>query len=161
MRFPHLIFVDSEGELVRLLGDLVSEQRWLVRLPRTYDSALSFVQERRPGVLFVRIDPGDERADAFHLIGDAHHACADVPVVAVSAAKLPDTDRVAWTGVLLDLGARYVLFPPLTRSVLEDMTMGLVASSRRRLVGDDQLPPPAPRPMPEPVIDLANEDIDA
>lgn len=158
MRFPHLIILDPDGELVRLLADRAGEHRWLVRTPRTSDNALSFAQERRPGVLFVRVEPGDDKAAPFTLIADAHRLCPDVPVVAASGAKLPDADRVAWSAVLMDLGARFVLFPPVSRSVLEDVTSGLMASSVRRVVGGDV--PPPPRPAAEKVIDLADEDLE-
>ncbi|HUR55598.1 MAG TPA: hypothetical protein VMZ71_15790 [Gemmataceae bacterium] len=161
MRFPHLIILDPDGEIQRLLVDLAGEHRWLVRTPRTSDSALSFAKERRPGVLFVRVEPGDEKDTAFALIADAHRLCPDVPVVAASGAKLPDADRVAWSAVLMDLGARYVLFPPLSRPVLEDVTSGLMASSVRRVVGGDAPPPlPPARPAAEKVIDLADEDLE-
>jgi hypothetical protein len=113
-------------------------------------------------VLFVRVEPGDEKSAAFALIADAHRRCPEVPVVAASGAKLPDADRVAWSAVLMDLGARYVLFPPLSRSVMEDVTSGLMASSVRRVVGGDAPPPPPapPRAPAEPVIDLADEDLE-
>ena len=39
--------------------------------------------------------------------------------------------------MLFDLGARYVLFPPLTKPVLEDLASGLMASAVRRVMGDD------------------------
>lgn len=162
MRFPHLIILDPDGEIQRLAADLAAEHRWLVRTPRTSDSALSFAREGRPGVLFVRVEPGDEKTAAVALIADAHRLCADVPVVAASGAKLPDADRLAWSAVLMDLGARYVLFPPISRPVLEDVTSGLMAASVRRVTGADAPPPqpPAPRPAAEPVIDLADEDIE-
>jgi hypothetical protein len=160
MLYPHLIILDPGGELARLLADLASEHRWLVRTPRACDTALSLAREGRPGVLFVRVEPGDETPEPFALVADAHRLCPDVPVVAVSGSKLPDADRVAWSAVLTDLGARYVLFPPVSRPVLEDVASGLMASSVRRVVGGDPLPLPPPRPAAEGVIDLAHEDLE-
>lgn len=158
MQFPHLIILESAGDVGRLTADLAGENRWLVRTPRSSDNALSFARERRPGVLLVEVEPSDEKPAAFDLIADAHRLCPDIPVVAVSGEKLPDADRVAWSALLMDLGARYVLFPPVSRPVLEDVVSGLMASSVRRVVGGD-LPLPAPRPAPDPVIDLADEDM--
>ena len=88
----------------------------------------------------------------------------DVPVVAVSDVKLNDADRVAWTAALFDLGARYVLFPPLTKPVLEDVVSGLMAAAvGRQIGGPPAAKPAAPKPRPRPkseddVIDLADED---
>jgi len=75
-------------------------------------------------------------------------------VVAVADVKLPDAERAAWTAALLDLGARYVLFPPLTRPVLEDAVSGLMAATIRRVIGEV---PPTPTPArDERILDLAD-----
>ncbi|MBL8866514.1 MAG: hypothetical protein JNK93_13220 [Planctomycetia bacterium] len=63
-----------------------------------------------------------------------------------------EADRAAWTATILDLGARFVLFPPLTRPVLEDLAGGLMGVQLER-AGREA---PAPRPA-DPVIDLAEE----
>lgn len=152
MRYPQLVIHDSDGWLARQLADLAAESRWLVREPRSRDSTLALVRDPRPSVLFVRVEPQDEKADGFALIAEVHRRCPDVSVVAVSEVKLPDADRIAWTAVLFDLGARYVLFPPLSKSVLEDVASGLMASSVKRVMGDE---PAATRT--DGVIDLADD----
>lgn len=155
MRHPQLVIVAADDWLARQLGPLAGEGRWLVRQPRTSDTALSLAREAgRPTVLFVLVEPGGEKADSFTLIADTHRLAPDAAVVAVSDLKLSEADRVAWTAVLLDLGARYVLFPPLSRPVLEDVASGLMAAAVRRVVGGAPLaaPPPAAD-----VIDLADE----
>jgi hypothetical protein len=81
------------------------------------------------------------------LIAELHRVAPDAAVVAVSDEKLSEPDRAAWTAVLLDLGARYVLFPPLTQPVLEDLAGGLMPGTA--------LGPAAPG---DDVIDLADED---
>lgn len=156
MRHPQIVVLDPDGWIGRQLAALTGESHWLVREPRAGAAALSLARDRRPTVLFVRIDPAEEKADAVALIADVHRLCPDVPVAVVSDAKLPDADRAAWTAVLFDLGARAVLFPPLTRPVLEDVASGLMAAVVRRLGGGElpELPPP---PADE-VIDLADEE---
>jgi hypothetical protein len=156
MQYPQLIILESAGWVARQLGELVGENRWLVREPRSEANALTLAREPRPAVLIVEIDPAAERFDGFALIANAHRFSPDVPVVAVSDVKLPDPDRAVWTAMLLDLGARYVLFPPVTKSVLEDLVTGLMGVVIRRVVGGE-LPPPTPRPPSEPdgPIDLA------
>jgi hypothetical protein len=101
------------------------------------------------------------------LIADVRTAHPDVPVIAVSDVKLSDADRGAWTAALFDLGARYVLFPPLTRPVLEDVVSGLMAAAIRRTIGPEAAKAPAtpaskdkPKSKSKPaddVIDLADE----
>lgn len=174
MRAPQLVIVETDGWVARMLAEFTAESAWLVRAARA-DEGLALARERCPSVLVVQLDPGDDAATATALavVADASRQVPDVPVVVVSDVKFNDADRVAWTAALFDLGARYALFPPLTRPVLEDVVSGLMAAAGRRAGTAD--PPTAPqpgaapkpvrprRPRPEPeedVIDLADEDVD-
>lgn len=161
MRAPQIVVVEADGWIARHLNDIAAESAWLVRGTRGTDNALSLACERRPCVLFVQVDADDKQ---LRLIADARRMCSDVPVVAMSDVKMSDADRVAWTAALFDLGARYVLFPPLTRPVLEDLVSGLMSAAIRRVLGDSALPAPQdakpkPRRVKEEVIDLADEDV--
>ena len=176
MNAPQLVVVEFDGWIARQLGELVGENRWLVREVRTADSALSLVRDRRPAVLIVQVEPTGDNPAALELIADVNRQCPDVPVVAIADAKLSDADRVAWTAALFDLGARYALFPPVTRPVLEDVVSGLMSAAIRRATGTapvapfDAKPPASPRPKPkraqprkataapDDVIDLADEE---
>ncbi len=132
MRYPQVVVREGDGWLAKQLGPLAADHRWLVREPRTPADALALLRDGRPAVLLVQVDPAAADPAAFTLLADAHLAYPDVPAVAVSDVKLPDADRVAWTAALFDLGARYVLFPPLSRPVLEDVVSGLMAAAVRR-----------------------------
>lgn len=143
---PQLIIHDPDDWLARQLADLAAESRWVVRLPKTAKATLGFLNPHRPTLLFSRVDPHEESGDSCKLIADANRLAPDAAIVAVSDVKLPDADRIAWTAVLFDLGCRYVLFPPLTKPVLEDVASGLMASSVQRLGAADG----------EDVIDLAD-----
>ncbi|MBM3983021.1 MAG: hypothetical protein FJ304_22660 [Planctomycetes bacterium] len=166
MRAPQLVVLEADGWIARHLGDLAAESAWLVRGARAADAALALARERRPCVLFVQVELAEDKPAALALIATLRRTAPDVPVVAVSDVKLSDTDRVAWTAALFDLGARYVLFPPLTQPVLEDVASGLMAAAIRRTVGDV---PPKPTAPPKParkkpkakdeVIDLADEEL--
>ena len=172
MHAPQVVVVEADGWIARHLGDLAAEDAWLVRGTRGVDAALPLVRERRPCVLIVQAELAEDKPAALKLIADVRRDCPDVPVVAVSDVKLSDADRVAWTAALFDLGARYVLFPPLTQPVLEDVVSGLMAVAIRRVIGGaPQAARPAasapkpkvkPKKRPKPadeVIDLADEEL--
>jgi hypothetical protein len=154
MRYPQLVVFDPGGPLAGQLRELAGEHRWLLKETRKSDDALSLTREGRPTVLLVAVDPAVETTEPFALIGDVHRLAPDVAVVAVSDAKLADADRVAWSAVLLDLGARYILLPPVSKPVLEDVVSGLMAATIRRVVGES----PAPTAAGGEIIDLANEE---
>jgi hypothetical protein len=169
MRAPQVVVIEYDGWIARQLGDLTAEGAWLVRDTRTVDAARALVRERRPCVLIVQVELADDKPAPLQFIADVRRAHPDVAVVAVSDVKLSDADRIAWTAALFDLGARYVLFPPLTKPVLEDVVSGLMAAAVRRVIGA-ALPEPKPKsdaPKPRPrrakredeVIDLADEDL--
>ena len=167
MRAPQLVVVEYDGWIARHLGDIAAEGAWLVRGTRSVEAGLALARERRPGVLVVQVELAEDNLKALRLIADARVACPDVPVVAVSDVKLSDTDRIAWTAALIDLGARYVLFPPLTKPVLEDVMSGLMAAAIRRVIGaappTTGAPAAAPKPKRQPptddLIDLADEEL--
>jgi hypothetical protein len=130
---PQLVIHDPDDWLHRQLADLAAESRWVVRQPKSAKATLAFLPANRPTVLFTRVDPHEESGDSFKLVAEANRINPDAAVVAVSDVKLPDADRIAWTGVLFDLGCRYVLFPPLTKPILEDVASGLMASCAQRI----------------------------
>jgi hypothetical protein len=170
MRAPQIVVVEYDGWIARHLSDLAAEGAWIVRDLRSVDNAMSLVRGGGPCVLIVQVELADDKPAPLRLIADVRRDCADVPVVAVSDVKLNDADRIAWTAALFDLGARYVLFPPLTKPVLEDVVSGLMAAAVRRVIGEaPEAKPGAPAPVPKPkprrakpkdeVIDLADEEL--
>jgi hypothetical protein len=166
MHAPQVVVLEADGWIARHLKDIAAEGAWLVRSTRGVESALQMASERGPCVLIVQAELAEDRPAALRLIADARRARPDVPVVVASDVKLSEADRAAWTAALFDLGARYVLFPPLTQPVLEDVVSGLMAAAARRAAGAPTGPaaPKAARPRPrrskeEDVIDLADEEL--
>jgi hypothetical protein len=152
MKLPQVIVLELDGWLAKQLRELAGESRWLIQQTRSVDTAMSLVRDRRPAVLIVQIEPGEDKPEPLNMIAEIHRLAQDVPVVAVSDVKLPDAERAAWTAVLVDLGARYVLFPPLMKPVLEDIISGMMTGAIRTVVGDA---PSSPR-RDEGIIDLAD-----
>jgi CheY-like chemotaxis protein len=154
MRLPQVVILEHDGWLAKQLRELAGESRWLVQSARSVDSALALAR-RQPTVLLVQFEPGEDKPKLLELVAEVHRIAPDVPVVAVADVKMPDADRAAWTAALFDLGARFVLFPPLTRPVLEDVVSGLMSAAIRLSVGE------TPPTRGEPVLDLAEGGADA
>ena len=160
MKHPQVIVLDADGWVARQLRELAEEGRWLVRTVRTVDAATALARERCASVLLVQFELSDEKHARLTMVADVHRVAPEVPVVAIADAKPPEVERAAWTAALFDLGARFVLFPPVTKPVLEDVVSGLMAATIRRVVGEDAVFAPLPR-RAEKVIDLADEEADA
>jgi hypothetical protein len=154
MKAPQLVVYDADGWIAKQLRELAMARQWLVREARQAGAAKGHLTDGRPTVLFAAVDPHKSPPEGLKLIADVHRAYPDVAVVAVSDAKLPEDDRAAWAATALDLGARCVLFPPLTRPVLEDLAAGLLTAVIHRTGGS------APTTETD-VIDLAEKDDDA
>lgn len=132
MKHPVVVVCAFDDWVANQLRELAAEHKWLLREVRLPAAALDLVRDPRPAVLVVQADPTADATGPLGLVADAHRLCPDVPAVVVSDAKLGDDDRAAWTAAALDLGARFVLFPPLTRPVVEDLVSGLMAAVARR-----------------------------
>lgn len=150
MRYPQLVVCAFDDWAANQLRDLAADYRWVLRDTRRPDAVSSFLAESRPTVLIVQVDPSAEKLGPLELVADVHHRHPDDAVVVLSDAKLSEESRAAWAAAVLDLGARFVLFPPLTRPVLEDLVSGLMTATIRRAGRDVALPE-------SPTIDLADE----
>ncbi len=152
MRFPQIVVCAFDGWAANQLRELAAEHCWLLREVRQPAAALELAREPRPTVLVVQADPTADRPVPLRLVADAHRLAPDAAAVVLSDVKLAEDDRAAWAAGVLDLGARYVLFPPLQRPVLEDLVGGLMAAAIRRAAG------PAPAGEPIDLADVRYED---
>ena len=152
MRYPQVVVCAFDDWTANQLRPQAAEHRWLLRSVRQAAAArdLALALEPRPTVLLVQADPAADKPDALRLVADVHRLRPDVAVVVLSDVKLGEDERATWAAGVYDLGARFVLVPPLTRPVLEDLVGGLMAATVRRVVGGG----PEPTPASE-VIDLA------
>jgi hypothetical protein len=140
---PQLVALDPE--VAGRLSAVAADNGWLVRHAKSLTAARELARDRRATVAFLTFSPAAPAVVA--LVAELHRAAPDVAVVAVSDEKLSEPDRAAWTAVLMELGARYVLFPPLRQPVLEDLASGLMPGT-----------PLGPAAVGDEVIDLADED---
>jgi chemotaxis response regulator CheB len=134
MKHPQVVVYESDGSLAAQVRRLAGDNSWLIRESRQPDACLQLLAEVRPSVLLLKIER--ELLDGLTLLGRVAERAPDCPVVLVSDVKMEGAEqRAQLLALAMDLGARYVLFPPLQTPVLEDLVSGLMASTARRVVG--------------------------
>lgn len=143
MRAPHIVILGFDDWIAKQLRPLAAEQRWRLHDLRQPGAVRELLRDHRPAVLLLQVDPHAETSPGLSLLAELHATRPDISIAVVSDGKLPEDDRARWTGAAFDLGATFVLFPPLTGPVLEDLVGGLMAA----LVPQ----------VPSDVIDLAEE----
>jgi hypothetical protein len=143
VRHPQVLVYEHDGILAALLRPMWEERRWAVREPRQADACLRLLHEGGPSVLVLKV--GRNLSAELGLLQRAHLALPDVPVVVVgpdAAGLMLDADAEGnaevnwevWTdpvlaGLAWDLGASFVLFPPLPRDLLCDVVVGLMEAA--------------------------------
>jgi chemotaxis response regulator CheB len=134
MKHPQVVVYESDGWLAGQVRRLAGENAWLVRESRQPDACLQLLAEVRPSVLLLKLER--ELLDGLTLLGRVAERAPDCPVVLVSDVKMEGAEQRAHLSALaMDLGARYVLFPPLQTPVIEDLVAGLMAATVQRVVG--------------------------
>lgn len=154
MQYPQIVVFEPEDAIEPELRELASERRWLLRIVRQIGAIETQFGESRPTVLVLSVDPGEGNSKALAPLASLHRREPTLPIVVVSRGKLSEPDRTGWTASVYDLGARFVLYPPLTRAILEDLVAGLMQATCRRM--GYELPLPT-----LPAIDLAEGDYEA
>jgi hypothetical protein len=155
MRFPQIVVLAFDDWLARQVQDLARQRRWLVREARQFGAALRMLAPPRPTVLIAQLDPRHEQPTGLQFLSDVHRTWPDVATLAVSDVKINhDDERALWTATVLDLGARGVLYPPLTRPVIEEILGQMMTAVIQRTR-------PGWQPPGDAVIDLADSPQDA
>jgi chemotaxis response regulator CheB len=134
MRHPQVVVYESDGWLAGQIRRLAGENAWLVRESRNADTCLGQLADVRPSVLLLRLER--ELLDGLSLLGRVAEQAPACPVILVSDVKMESADQRAQLSALaMDLGARYILFPPLQTPVIEDLVSGLLTAEIHRAVG--------------------------
>ena len=132
MNHPQLVVFESDGWLAEQVRGLAQENRWLLREPRQTEACLDLVRETRASLLLLKLQRG--LINEFRLLALLRERVPDCPVVVCSDLKLESVaQRTTLAALAYDLGARYVMFPPLTQNLLEDVVSGLMAATIARL----------------------------
>ena len=124
MHHPQVLIFESDGQLAGVLRPLAEERRWLVREPRQWQACVRLLRRGGPGVLVIKVGRDLER---------------ELGLLERVGWLSPETGRVvvgdsehAWlAGLAWDLGADFVLLPPLGRELLPEVVSDLMASEVR------------------------------
>lgn len=152
MKSPLLLLRAPDDWLPTQLREWAADRKWLVRALSQWGAFAAAVEPRRPCVAFLHADLA---SDAWAVaLADLHRRHPDAAAVVVSDTKLSDDLRASVTAAAVDLGARFVLFPPITRQALEDVASGLAEVVLARVTA-------ASSPDAEPVLDLREGDFES
>jgi PleD family two-component response regulator len=134
MKLPQLVVYETDGEIAGQLRRLAGEHSWLIRESRQPEACLKLLADSRPSVLLLKLER--ELLEGMTLLSQMAERAPDCPVVLISDVKMEGAEQRAQLSALaFDLGARYVLFPPLQQPVIEDLVFGLMTATIRRTVG--------------------------
>ena len=138
MRHPQVVVYESDGWLAGQLEELAGENAWLLRQSRDPGACVNLLAQGGPSLLMLKLERN--LVGELTLLADLRERAPDCPAVVVSDVKLDAEQRLTLAGLAYDLGARCVLFPPLTQTLLEDVVSGLMEATIRRVVGTGTTP---------------------
>jgi hypothetical protein len=132
VKHPQIVVLGLDDWLAAQLRELAAGAGWVLHDFRQAKPAAAAARGFQPTVVLLQTDPHTEPPAAFPLLSEIARANPDAACIVVADVKLNDDDRGIWTAAAFDLGAKYALFPPLTRPVLEDIVNGLMTAAIRR-----------------------------
>ncbi len=134
MKLPQIVLYESDGALAGQVRRLAGENSWLVRESRDPDACVKLLADSRPTILLLKLER--ELHDGLALLTRVSERAPDCATIVVSDVKMEGAEQRAQLSALaFDLGARYLLFPPLQQPVIEDLVSGLMAATIKRVVG--------------------------
>jgi hypothetical protein len=122
MKHPQVVVYERDGRLAQLLREPIQARRWALRQPRQREACLRLVLGGDPTVLVLKLSAKLEQELA--LLERTHGLTPEVCSVVVGDVENDALAELAW-----DLGASYVLFPPLPREWLPDLVVQLMNST--------------------------------
>jgi hypothetical protein len=121
MRYPQVLVYERDGSLAALLKAGLGERklRWALREPRDPPSCLRLLSRGGPAVVVVKLGGDLERE--LTLLERVAYLHPDTATVLVG-----DAEHVALAGTGWDLGAAFILLPPMSRESLPEIVVGLM-----------------------------------
>jgi hypothetical protein len=122
MRAPQIVVYETERWIAELLRGTAEVWRWPLRELRDESALVRALCQTGPSVLVFEIGGDVERDLA--LLSRLTWLCPEAMTVAVPNAAGAELTGLAW-----DLGADYVLAPPLPRDALLPVVLGLMETA--------------------------------
>lgn len=141
MRYPQVLVYETDGLLAELLRRSHPSRWGSLREPRRPEACLRLLRRGGPSVLVLKLGRDLERE--LKLLEQVSRLHPDTAVVVVG-----DLDQSQLAGLAWDLGAAYVLFPPVPRTLLPDLVAGLLGAPLREPSSAASRAPEAEGPAP-------------
>jgi DNA-binding NarL/FixJ family response regulator len=122
MQYPQVLIYESDGRLAeqfRREGEQSKPRQWVLREARSADACLRLLRGGAPTALVLKT--GKDLVRELALADRVKASYPDTAIIVVG-----DTDNPVLAGLAWDLGASLVLFPPLPRQWLVEITTGLL-----------------------------------
>jgi hypothetical protein len=139
MRHPRLLILSPDDGLSNQLRPFVDARRWLMSTTRQPAGVVDLLHLPRPTVLLAQQDPRDATGECLDVVASTHLRFPEVATILVSDRKMSEADQAAWATLGYDCGAKFVLFPPITPSVLTELVSVLMIATIRRAISPTQL----------------------
>jgi hypothetical protein len=123
MRYPQILVYEADGRLAAFLKPEAEARKWSLREPRTLDSCMRLLQRSGPSVIVLKL--GKDLVRELTVLERTSWLFPDASTVVVCETAPSAIADLAW-----DLGASFVLFPPLPRPELVTIVEGLLDAQR-------------------------------
>ena len=124
MRSPQIVVYESERWAAELLRATAEIWQWALRELRDEAAIVRALHQGGPSVLAFEV--GGDLKRELALLGRLTWLCPEASTVAVSSVTSTELAGLAW-----DLGADYVLAPPLPRDALLPVVLGLMETANQ------------------------------
>jgi hypothetical protein len=121
MKHPQVVVYEGDGRLAQLLRQPLRACRWALREPRQRDVCLRFLRGGGPTVFVLKL--GVNLEQELPLLERAQALAHGARTVVVGDLQNEPLANLAW-----DLGASFVLFPPMPHDWLPDIVGRLMHS---------------------------------
>jgi hypothetical protein len=119
VRHPQLLIYRGDARLATQLQIQIDAGRWLLRKPGDLAECLEMSSRGGLNVLVLRL--GRDLDDELSTVERVHYLAPDTAIIVVG-----DAEQAAVAGIARDLGAQFVLFPPLSRDLLPEVVAGFM-----------------------------------
>lgn len=141
MRHPQVVVYETDGRLGQLLRERVRSLRWALREPRQRETCLAHLRDGHPTVFVLKV--GSRLEAELSLLERVLALLPDARSIVVGDLHNPTLADLAW-----DMGASFVLFPPMPHDWLPEIVVRLMEAVIASSKHDGELSPEAADVLP-------------